>query len=180
MKKISKLIFTTLLALTLTNCSSDDSESSNPEAEAGVPMTTKINGTFYNMYSPFGDDTATESIFSYYPDEEYILLKGQIGGWLGGREISLYIKRSHLIAGTTYQVGSETDEVTTHIDYLDNTNDNPDFTTENTVSGQIHIIATNPTAKTVRGTFNFESLASNGLTTYSFTEGTFNFRYDVE
>ncbi|WAC02874.1 hypothetical protein N7U66_04380 [Lacinutrix neustonica] len=114
-------------------------------------MTFKINGMQYNLNNPFGNnESSTTNIFSAYPFSEYILLQSR-NGLLGNIEIDLWIKRTDLIAGTTFQVNQDTMETTTHIDLIDNNN----TMDETTVSGSITIDFVDPVNKIVRGTFEF-------------------------
>ena len=179
MKNLKTLLILTLI-LTNLSCSSDDTTTDEISEYA---MTAKINGELYKMNNPFGTNEASSSFFSYYPDEDYILLQGRYGGPFGNPEINIWINRDDLAIGT-YQVGPSTDGVTTHIDLIDNSNDtagNPVY--ENTVSGSISITSINSTEKTVKGTFNFDTVDGYSETNpvnFTVTEGTFNYKYDVE
>jgi len=175
-----KLFYASVLLITIIGCSKSESDTDDTSSYA---MTAKINGTLHEMNNPFGTNEATGSFFSYYPDEDYIFLQGRFGGVLGNPEINIWINRNDLIVGK-YIVGLDTDGVSTHIDLIDNSNDtfgNPIY--ENTVSGFIAISYINTTDKIIRGTFEFET--NDGGTAaepvnFSVTEGTFNYKYDVE
>lgn len=172
-----KLLF--ILAFTIINlsCSKDDDQASE------YAMTAKINGVLYEMNNPFGTNEAGSSFFTYYPNEDYIFLQGRYGGMTGNPEINIWINRNDLKIGT-YSVGLDTDGVTTHIDLIDNSNDtygNPVY--ENTVSGFISITFVNLTEKTVKGTFEFNTIDGRSETdpiNCIITDGTFDYKYDVE
>ncbi len=175
-----KLLCILVVLITNLSCSKSDT---NTDEISEYAMTAKINGVLYEMNNPFGTNEANSSFFSYYPDEDYIFLQGRYGGVLGNPEINIWISRNDLKTGT-YSVGLNTDSVTTHIDLIDNTNDtfgNPVY--ENTVSGFISIDYINTTDKTIRGTFKFNTIDGESETdpaNFVITEGTFNYKYDVE
>lgn len=138
-------------------------------------MTFKINGMQYNLNNPFGNnESSTTNIFSAYPFSDYILLQSR-NGLLGNIEIDLWLKRTDLVAGTTFQVNQDTMETTTHIDLIDNNN----TTDETTVSGSITIDFVDPVNKIVRGTFEFNCAEYQTPTTINqnVTEGTFEYVY---
>ena len=183
LKKVSLFFF----VIALSSCSGDDSgtvndpDNQNPDPE--IPewaMTAVIDGQLHEMNNPWNSNFGTESIFGYYPNEEFIQLQGRWGGTFGLKEIIIWIDRDHLIPGTTYQVNQETNFNTTHIDLLDNTDG--EYTT--TYEGSITITDVDTNAKTVKGTFEFKTTADIGEdnpTTYNtVTDGTFDYRYDVE
>ena len=179
--KILKLLFCAVLFSALTTGCSSDSDSTpanndNPE----FAMTWKMNGVQFNRNNTWGTNVSTPNFFSYYPDAKFILLQGTGTLTVGdGIEINLIIKRTDLVVGT-YLVNSETDEVTTHIDLINNANS--EF--EQTREGSITITEVNTTAKTVKGTFQFKTSdeieATPYTTNFDITNGTFNYRYDVE
>jgi hypothetical protein len=193
--KITKITSLLLLALALNSCSGDDaapvdnSQAENPETEVpptenpetpgagmGIPMSAKIDGTLYNMASPWGDNLATASIYSYYPDEDYIQIQGRWGGVLGPIEINMWIKRTDLRVGT-FNVNADTEFNTTHIDLINNLSAGDKLTT----SGSISITEINTTTKVVKGTFAFEAKTyDEPVITYSVTDGKFNYRYDAQ
>lgn len=138
-------------------------------------MTFKINGLQYNLNNPFGNnESSATNLFSAYPFSDYILLQSR-NSLFGSLEIDLWIKRSHLVAGTTYQVNPDTFETTTHIDLIDNNN----TTDETTVSGSITIDFVDPVNKIVRGTFEFNCAEYQTPTSINqnVTEGTFEYVY---
>ncbi|WP_339846995.1 hypothetical protein [uncultured Dokdonia sp.] len=171
-------LFLVLLSL---GCSTDDSNTEEETVE--YAMTAVINGELYEMNSAFGANQATNSIFTYYPDDEYIFIQGRYSGPLGALELNMGINRDDLVVGT-YPVNLSTDGFDTHIDLIDLTNDtfgNPVY--ENTVSGFIAITFVDESAKVVKGTFEFDTIADQDETSpvnFSITEGTFNYRYDVD
>lgn len=180
-KKMSKkLMFKGLLIvsmlLTMVSCSSDDSDDAN-DSGSDFAMTFKMNGVLYQYNNPFGtNEASTTTIFSAYPEEEFILL--QSGGVLTGDgiEVLIWIDRDDLVSGSTHQINLDTDEVTTHADLINLT----DTGFENTLNGSITIIEADTVNKTVRGTFEFNSVRDDYSTevVYAITEGTFNYTYE--
>ena len=174
MKKFKFFVAITFLAITFLGCSSDSPSSSTSQ----WAMTAKVNGVQWEVNNAFNSNYATPSIYSYYPDADYIQLQGRYGGTFGINEIDLWIKRTDLQLGT-YPVGPETDAVTTHIDLIDNSNSE----SENTLEGSITITEINTTTKVVKGTFNFttsdDTFATPPVVNETITEGTFNYRYDT-
>lgn len=144
---------------------------------SGYAMTAKINGVLHTMMNPFGNNNASNSIYGDYPDEDYIFLQGRWGGILGPKEFDLWIKRTDLHTGT-FEVNDDTFYTATHIDLIDNTNE----VGESTISGHITITEVNTTAKTVKGTFEFEAADSpwDTVPLFYITEGTFYYNYDVD
>jgi hypothetical protein len=179
MKKIIRKGMLLMVAIVALNgCSSDSNGSDSNTSE--FAMTAKIEGVLHEMNNPYGTNTASPTtIFTSYPEDQYILLQGREGGTFGALEIDLWIKRTDLVVGT-YTVNHSTDGTATHIDLIDNTNTE----SESTVAGTVVITDVNTTAKTVKGTFTFDTSDDANATTpivnYHLTEGTFNFRYDVE
>ena len=178
MRKI-KIVCSLVMFLTCLSCS----DSNNDDQEkTEFAMTAKINGVLYEMNNPFGTNEASGSIFSYYPDEDYIMLQGRFGGVFGNPEINIWINRNDLKVGT-YSVGRETDGEDTHIDLIESSNDtlgNPIY--ENTISGAIIIDFIDVNEKVVKGTFEFSTTEGDETfpVNFNITEGTFNYRYDVE
>lgn len=179
--KLLKLTCLSLVMLfSLNSCSDDDSspvDTNNPiEETPEFPMTADINGALFEMKNPFGSDYATRSIYSDYPDEDYIQLQGRPGHSLGMWEILIWIKREDLVVGT-YQVSPETNYTDTHIRLIDNTND----VIESTASGSITITSVDTEAKIVKGTFEFDTADYDDDTiVHEVRNGEFHYRYDVE
>jgi len=167
------LIFSILLSMV--SCSSDDNDDAN-DPGSDFAMTFKMNGELYQYNNPFGtNEASTTTIFSAYPEEEYILLQGS-GVLTDGVEVLIWFDRDDLVSGATYQIGLDTDEVTTHADLINLT----DTGLENTLNGSITIIEADTVNKTVRGTFEFNSVRDDYSTdvVYAITEGTFNYTYE--
>ena len=144
-------------------------------------MTAKVDGTLWEMQNPFGSDYATTFMSDYYPETEYIMLQGRNSNFID--EIRLYIKRSDLKVGT-YPITKNTfDASKTQVEISFNTKGKSQYP----VSGSLSVTAIDLSAKKVTGTFSFDCVddddepisASNPVTT-KVTEGTFNYRYDVE
>ncbi|MFD1552453.1 hypothetical protein DNU06_10520 [Putridiphycobacter roseus] len=179
----SRLKKTTLLivaGITLfTACKKDEVEAEEVIAYA---MTLKINDVLYEFNNTFGtNEASTTTIYSYYPEEEYILLQGKNTAF-DGITIQMWLKRSDLVVGT-YVVSAKTDGEDTHVDLIDNTNDESSFILENTISGTINISFVDTEVKRVKGTFEFktsEGDASTDPVNYTITDGTFDYVYDVE
>ncbi|GGB74280.1 hypothetical protein GCM10007424_12740 [Flavobacterium suaedae] len=182
------MIALSVITLSFTSCSDDDSstlenenqEQNENENPAGYAMTVKINGVLHNMQSIFGGNHASSSIYTAYPDEDYIFLQGSWVDSPFAKEIDIFISRDDLQPGT-YYVNQATYETATHIDLIDNTNS----INETTVSGQITITEVDTSAKTVKGTFEFDTAdypqgEENPTVNYHLTEGTFSYEYDVE
>ncbi|WP_111685530.1 hypothetical protein [Winogradskyella tangerina] len=173
LKKPLLLIFGFLLVL---SCSSDDSDP--PQNTPDFAMTFRLNGEYYEVNNPFGDNKfSNTNIFTSYPIEDFVLLQGR-NGLLGAIEIDLWLKRDQIIAGTTYQVDNDTDGAgdTTHIDLIDNSNN----FFESTVSGEVNVLTVDTENKIVTGTFEFvaQDFSDPANTTINVTEGTFNYIYE--
>jgi hypothetical protein len=175
--KTPKALFLFLL-LVLNSCSSDSSDDSGSTSK--FPMTAKVDGTLWEMKNPYGSDYATNTLFEMYPEEEYILLAGRINFM---DEIRLYIKRSDLKVGT-YPITKNTfDASKTQIEISFNTKGKSQYP----IAGSLSVTEIDLTAKRVKGTFSFDCVddddepisVSNPITT-KVTNGTFNYRYDVE
>lgn len=175
-------IFLIFLLIFLNSCSNNDDDSSN-SPEPVLPkfaMTAKVDGVLYEMQNPFNSNFATDPLFDYYPEEDFIQLQGRNGGTFGMDEIRLLIKRSDLKIGT-YPIVGHTYGVT-QIEVSINTKENIQYVSDGTLS----ITAVDLNAKTVAGTFSFNCAedwepvsASNPITT-RVTEGTFNYKYDFK
>lgn len=179
---LAVVFFTIMLASCSSSSSSDDSSNNNNnnDPNPAFAMTWKMNGVQYNRNNTWGTNASTPNLFDYYPDSEFIRLQGTSPlGLSDGIEINLNIKRSDLVLGT-YPVNKDTDMVTTHIDLINNTNDE----SENTREGAITITSINTVTKRVKGTFHFKTSDNNETTpyivNYTITDGTFDYRYDVE
>ncbi|HEX8016058.1 MAG TPA: hypothetical protein VF465_12560 [Flavobacterium sp.] len=170
------LIFALLI---LNSCSSDDSsDSSTPTSK--FAMTAKVDGVLWEMQNPFNSNFATDPLFDYYPEEDFIQLQGRNGGIFGIDEIRLLIKRSDLKIGT-YPIVVDTYGVT-QIEVSLNSKEN----TQYVVEGTLTITSVDLNAKKVAGTFSFNCAeesepisASNPITT-RVTAGTFNYKYDFD
>ncbi|MET0759412.1 MAG: hypothetical protein ABWZ56_03270 [Flavobacterium sp.] len=174
--KIFNYFSLSFLFIALIGCSSDNSSDNTSQ----YAMTAKINGVYYEMNNVFGTNESNTTIWDYYPSSEFIRLQGSIGGLGSGKEINIWIKRTDLVIGT-HALSVETyDGTKSHVDLIDNTNSEY----EDTFSGSISITAVNTTDKTVKGTFYFNSAdeanTASPITNFTTTEGTFNYRYDVE
>lgn len=168
-----------IATIMLNSCSNNDSSETPPVTPNTYAMTAKINGVLCEMNNVFGSNASTTTIWDYYPSTEFIRLQGTFGGF-GEKEIDIWIKRTDLVVGT-HTIGIETyNPAKTHVDLIDNTNSE----SESTYTGSISITAVNTTSKTVTGTFNFNSANNPGVTSpvanFTVTEGTFNYRYDVQ
>lgn len=177
MKKILRLLL--ILPFVLQSCSSDDSSSSEQDAQPQYAMTAKINGVTFQANNPFGNNAySTTNIYDYFPLEDFVLLQGRQGGVLGNPEINLWLKKTDIAVGT-YPVGMETFSTppSHFIDLIDNNND--EF--ENTKEGTVIITAVNPTTKIVTGTFTFttsnDANEPSAPVNYTVTNGTFNYKY---
>ncbi len=182
MKFITKLFTLFIVLILFSACSTDSDEQSD------YAMTFKINGELFEVNNPFGTNEATGTIFTYYPEDEFIHLSGRTpytsteSVWLN---ISIWIDRNDLVVGT-YEVGIDTyNNEDTHIDLINNTNDLTGTGTfpEHTISGNITITAVNPTEKTIEGTFEFNTyheLDPTGTPDFVVTEGKFDYVYDVD
>lgn len=171
------LIFTLLI---LNSCSSDDSsDSSVPTSK--FAMTAKVDGTLWEMQNPFGSDYATTFMSDYYPETEYIMLQGRNSNFID--EIRLYIKRGDLKVGT-YPITKNTfDASKTQVEISFNSKGKSQYP----ISGSLSVTAIDLSAKKVTGTFSFncvddddEPISTSNPVTTKVTEGTFNYRYDVE
>ncbi len=176
MKKI--VIAAIAISSLLFSCSSDDgpSESSNPT----FAMTAKLNGTVFEANNPFGNNEFSgTNLWSYYPEEDFIMLQGRQGGVWGNPEINLWLKKTDMVPGT-YTIGQETfDTPPSHfIDLIDNSND----FSEHTKSGTIVITEVNNTTKIVKGTFQFSTVADlddpAAPVDIVATEGTFRYKFE--
>ncbi len=178
--KWMKFLFLMLILLSVISCKKEDPEVEEEVAE--FAMTAKINGVLHELNNTFGKNEASSTtIYTYYPEEEYILLQGKKGAF-GGITIQMWINRNDLKIGT-YSVGFDTDGLDTHVDLIDNTNDENGLILENTASGSINITFVDLDAKRVKGTFDFKS--TDGDTNadpinFTVTDGTFDYLYDVE
>jgi len=179
MKKISVLILA--LSATLFSCSSDDDNPvvNIPESPQ-YAMTAKLNGATFQANNPFGNNEFSDTnIWSYYPEEDYLMLQGRQGGALGNPEINIWLKRTDLVVGS-YDIGQETfDTPPSHyIDLIDNSNDFSELTNEGTIT----ITEVNTATKIVKGTFEFTTVDELGNPAapigFNVTEG--NFRYTYE
>lgn len=142
-------------------------------------MTAVINGELFEMYNPNGTDEATRSVFTFYPNLDYIQLQGakisdnnllEVG-------IDIWIHRNNLQVGT-YQVGVGTFGTATHVDLIDTRS----AETENTISGSITITDIDIDDKIIKGTFEFNAADISDISApvnATVTEGTFHYRYDV-
>lgn len=175
--KTPKILLIFIL-LVLNSCSGDDS---SDDSKSKFAMTAKVDGTLWEMQNPFGSDYATTFMSDYYPETEYIMLQGRNSNFID--EIRLYIKRSDLKVGT-YPITKNTfDASKTQVEISFNTKGKSQYP----VSGSLSVTAIDLSAKKVTGTFSFDCVddddepisASNPVTT-KVTEGTFNYRYDVE
>lgn len=178
MKKISILLLA--FSATLFSCSSDD-DSNNPGGsdDPDFAMTAKLNGTTFQANNPFGgNEFSNTNIWDYFPQDDFVMLQGRMGGVLGNPEINLWLKRSDIAVGT-YAIGQET--YTTppshFIDLIDNSNDMDEQTKEGTVV----ITEVNTTTKIVKGTFKFKTvdeLTPNAPVNVNVTDGTFRYKYE--
>ena len=179
MKKISILAFA--LSLGLMSCSSDDDNPVYvPEPTPAYAMTAKINGSTFEANNPFGNNEfSSTNIWSYYPEDDYLMLQGRAGGITGNPEINIWLKRSDLVVGT-YPIGEETfDTPPSHfIDLIDNSNEISELTRD----GVITITEVNTATKIVKGTFTFEAVDELSNTTgpadVTVTEGNFRYKYE--
>jgi uncharacterized protein DUF6252 len=180
MKKISILVLT--LSLTLFACSSSDDDNPvvNNPVTTGYAMTAKINGVIFQANNPYGNNQfSSTNIYSYFPEEDFVMLQGRKGGIWGNPEINIWLKKSDIALGT-YPIGQETfDTPPSHfIDLIDNSND----ISENTNEGSITITEVNSTTKIVKGTFRFTTTEELGSPTpnidITVTEGTFRYTYE--
>lgn len=179
--KTPKKILLIFILLVLNSCSSDDS-SDNSVPTSKFAMTAKVDGVLWEMQNPFNSNFATDPLFDYYPEADFIQLQGRNGGTFGMDEIRLLIKRSDLKIGT-YPITKVTfDASKTQIEMSFNSKTN----TQYPVEGSLSITSVDLNAKTVAGTFSFncaEELepisASNPITT-RVTGGTFNYKYDFD
>lgn len=184
MKTIKFILAMGVFAFMVLSCSSssssDDSNNTNVDPNPAYAMTWKMNGVQYNRNNAWGTNVSSPNLFEYYPDSEFIWLQGtSLIGMSDGIEIDINIKRTDLVVGT-YPVNKDTDRVTTHIDLINNTNTEQESTRE----GSITITSINPVTKRVKGTFHFKTSDDNEGTpytvNYNITDGTFDYRYDVE
>lgn len=174
MKKISVLLLA--LSLSLFSCSSDEDVPGPDPVIPDFAMTAKINGTVFQANNPFGTNLVSDgNIWSYFPEEDYIMLQGR-PGLVADKEINIWLKKTDMVLGT-YEIGSETfDTPPSHfIDLLHNSNDIGEYTKE----GVIVITEVNTTTKVVKGTFQFKTVDDinnpDAPSEFSVTEG--NFRY---
>lgn len=180
MKKLKILLLA--LPFMLFSCSSDDSSTTNDDDEPIVSqfaMTSEINGVEFKANSPLGTNKySTTNIFTFFPQEEYILLQGRQGGSFGNPEINLWLKKSQMIVGT-YTVSENMFQPTTHtIDLIDNSNSEDEYT----ASGTVTITEINTTTKIIKGTFEFTTSDNinqpNPVINYTITNGKFRYQYE--
>lgn len=165
------------LSATLFSCSSSDSDDNTEIPQ--FAMTAKINGATFQANNPYGtNELSGTTLYNYYPEEDYIMLQGRMGGVVGSTEIDLWLKKSDIAVGT-YAIGQETfDTPPSHfIDLIDNSND----IFENTKSGTIVITEVNTTTHIVKGTFQFSTVEEldnpAAPIDINVTEGTFRYTY---
>ena len=132
------------------------------------------------MYNPFGTNESTPSIFTDYPDEDFITLKGRpTDNYFN--EINMYIKRTDLHVGSYDFVYEDYNNSTTFIIWIDNSNGD---IYEHTKNGNVTITEINTETKFVKGTFNLDVVdlwsTTPDVVHTSITEGTFAYYYDVE
>lgn len=163
------------LLLILNSCTSDNAEPT--KHDSGYAMTATVDGIEWEMNNPFNSNTATKSLFNYYPTTEFIQLQGR----KGLNEIVLLIKRSDLKKGEI-PIGLATyDASKTQIEMYYTIKE----TSQYVVEGLLVINDIDVNAKIVAGTFAFNCAAenkpisaSNPVTT-KVTHGIFNYKYDV-
>ncbi len=175
MKKFSVAL---LAAPFLFSCSSNDD--SGEDTTPDFAMTAKLNNVVFEANNPFGNNAFSgTNIWSYFPEEDYVMLQGRQGGIVGNPEINIWLKRSDIVEGT-YTIGQETfDTPPSHfIDLIDNSND----ISEHTKSGTIIITDVNTSTKVVKGTFQFQTVDELGNPAapvdINVTDGTFNYKYE--
>ncbi|ESU29660.1 hypothetical protein FLJC2902T_01330 [Flavobacterium limnosediminis JC2902] len=177
MKKLSLLLFSSLLFV---SCSSDDSSSDDNNQTPAYAMTASIDGADFRANNPFGNNMfSSTNIWDYFPEEDFVMLQGRSGGVLGNPEINIWLKRSDIEVGT-YALEPETFSTpSTHaIDLTDNSDNEFEYTKD----GTIVITAVNTTTKMVTGTFTFRTVADpnepTAPVTRTITNGTFNYKYE--
>jgi hypothetical protein len=181
MKKFSILLLT--LSFLLTSCSSDSDNNDDDDDDDTTPayaMTAKINGTNFQANNPFNNNMfSSTNIWSYYPEEDYVMLQGRQGGTFGTPEINIWLKKTDIAVGT-YTIGYETfDTPPSHfIDLIDNNNS----VSETTKGGVIVITQVNTSTKIVKGTFQFTSTDGDvedpaSAVNFTVSEGTFTYQY---
>lgn len=171
----TKFILILTLAFTILSCSSDDDSGSMSYA-----MTAQINGETFEANNPFeNNEISSTNVFTYFPQEEFILLIGREGGTFGPKEIKIWLKKSDIAIGT-YPIGSETFDTTpSHfIRFLDLTNDQGEYTKE----GSLEITEVNTSTKTVTGTFELittEDISfQDSPVNFTLSEGKFKYKYE--
>ena len=182
MKKISILALT--LSLALASCSSSDDDTPPvvviPEPTPEYAMTAKVSGVTFEANNPFGNNEFSDTnIYSYFPEEDYVMLQGRQGGIMGTSEINIWLKKSDMVVGTR-NTGPETfDTPPSHfIDLIDNSNSISEYTKE----GVVEITEINPITKIVKGKFHFTTVDDINEPTstvdYVVTEGNFRYKYE--
>lgn len=183
MKNLSLLLL--LLSFCFFSCSpSDDAEDAETETEdPNIPefaMTAKVNDDVFQANNPFGkNEFSTNTIWNYYPPEEFIVLQGRQGGGFGGMEINIWLKKSEIAVGT-YEIGEEAFEVKpshyVSLTYPSN------FASEYTKEGTIVITNVNSSTKIVQGTFEFTTIPEledpSIPVNFTVTEGKFRYTYE--
>ncbi len=171
-------LFLIIINLFFFSCSSNDDD--NDTMSSNYAMTAKINGEQFEANTPFGtNEFSSFTIWSYYPEDDYIMLQGRQGGVFGNPEINIWLKKVDIKEGV-YQIGEETfDTPPSHfISLIDASND----ISENTKSGVIEITEVNTSTKIVKGTFSFSTVddlsASSASIDFTVTDGTFNYTYE--
>lgn len=178
MKKF--LILIPAAFLFLISCSPSNSEDDN-EQDPEFAMTAKINGEMFQANTPFGDNEfSSYTIWNWYPSEEYILLQARKGADFSTlTEINIWLKKSDIAVGT-YEIGEETfEEKSSHyIALVYPASEDPISTKE----GTIVITNVDTSTKTVKGTFEFTTVAQlrepSAPANYTVTDGKFWYTYE--
>lgn len=143
----------------------------------GFAMTYKVNGIFKQVNNAFNNNEASgTTVWAAYPTSDYILLQGG-GGFTSAQEVNIWIERSLLVSGTTISIDNTTFQVSSHIDYIDNSNS----FSEDTQTGIINITFVDPVNKIVQGTFELSTIDEDNPVAgneFDITEGTFNYTYE--
>lgn len=179
MKKFFLLIPAALLCLF--SCSPSDSSEEKEEPAPEFAMTAEINGELFQANTPFGDNEFSDyNIWDWYPSEEYILLQARKGNeWATLTEINIWLRKSDIAVGT-YEIGKETfEEKPSHyIGFVYPSSEDP----TGTKAGTIVITNVNTSAKTVKGTFEFTTVAAlyddSASPNYTITNGKFYYTYE--
>lgn len=175
--KFFKAIGLAALCVLMSNCS--DNDSAPTETTSQYAMTAKVNGVQYNMMSPFGTHNASSTIFGTYPNEDYVFFQGR-RSIIDLFEIDIFIRRTDLIAGRTFEVNEDTEDFNTHIFVIDANNDESEITYD----GQITLTEVNNNTRHVKGTFWVETSDNPWVTPIisnkHITNGTFDYFYDQE